>query len=331
MFLLTTQKIESTLTAYERIYIQFKGRVLGPLQHERVLELVSRGQITPEQPMSSDGVTWKTASDFHVYFPAATKEASAAPGNSAAPTPEAESWYIHFDGQPPQAYDDATIKQWVAQGTINRETLIWKPDIETWKPAGELRPQWFSSIAPEVKPGMFGSRMQGTNPAPSSGPGAETTWSTLAATFVSTKPWMQLVAIIGLLLSSLIALGTMVGFMFLGVSDRTLVIKLCLFIAMFVQTLPALFGVFVFLKLLKTSAAMAAFQYRSEPAEIGQVIRDLDAFWKFAAILSLSWVIALAISGFLTALAQNIGPPADEYSMLGESMIQPLTAVRPNR
>jgi hypothetical protein len=37
----------------DRVYIRFKGRVLGPLTQEKTMDMVKRGQITRQHELSS--------------------------------------------------------------------------------------------------------------------------------------------------------------------------------------------------------------------------------------------------------------------------------------
>ncbi len=56
------------MVTYERLYIRFKGRVLGPLTGEKVAELVKRGQITKQHEISTDSTEWKKAEEYPDLF-----------------------------------------------------------------------------------------------------------------------------------------------------------------------------------------------------------------------------------------------------------------------
>lgn len=53
------------------------------------------------------------------------------------PTPAAE-WHIAEAGQSQGPFDPEGLKQLMAQGRFTRQTQVWSPGMEGWKPAGEV-------------------------------------------------------------------------------------------------------------------------------------------------------------------------------------------------
>lgn len=63
------------------------------------------------------------------------------------PVPSAAiEYHVAANGQPAGPYNVATLRQMAADGTISAESLVWKPGMQGWAPAGEI---------PELQ-GLFG-------------------------------------------------------------------------------------------------------------------------------------------------------------------------------
>lgn len=52
-----------------RVYIRFKGRVLGPLTKEKAGKMLARGQITRQHEVSTDRISWRSVSEVEDFFP----------------------------------------------------------------------------------------------------------------------------------------------------------------------------------------------------------------------------------------------------------------------
>ena len=138
---------------YERIYIRFKGRVLGPMTQEKAVDLIRRGQITKQHELSPDGVVWKTAEEFPSLFKsesnASTKKAQEAKtaetkAVDSAPELSPEQWYANFDGVNQGPVDEATFKRWIDSNKVASDTLVWRQGMQDWIAAEIVRPDWFS-------------------------------------------------------------------------------------------------------------------------------------------------------------------------------------------
>ena len=134
----------------ERFYVRFKGRVLGPLTREKTLELTKRGQITKQHELSPDGVTWKQANEFPGFF---TNEHAVANQSAvrqkrkelAAPEKPTEEWHAHFNNSNQGPVDLQGMKNWIALGMVNKETMIWRPGMSEWQSAELIHPDWFGA------------------------------------------------------------------------------------------------------------------------------------------------------------------------------------------
>lgn len=58
-------------------------------------------------------------------------------------------WYYVQNGQQAGPVDDATFRQWIAEGRIGRDQLVWREGMAQWQAAGMI-PGLFSDMAPAV-------------------------------------------------------------------------------------------------------------------------------------------------------------------------------------
>jgi membrane protease subunit (stomatin/prohibitin family) len=54
------------------------------------------------------------------------------------PPPDIKHYYVSLDGRSEGPFDVATLRQMVAEGTLTRETYVWREDLDGWKPAGDV-------------------------------------------------------------------------------------------------------------------------------------------------------------------------------------------------
>jgi hypothetical protein len=138
--------------AMEKVYIRFKGRVLGPVTLEKAIEMVNRGQITRQHEVSADGMSWQAAGNVPELFANRTdRRALGSQLEPAAnnPEPPAGNWYANFDFNNQGPTDEVGIRQWIAMGKVTRSTLIWREGMDNWVEAGVAQPSWFVGIPME--------------------------------------------------------------------------------------------------------------------------------------------------------------------------------------
>lgn len=137
----------------DRYYVRFRGRVLGPFTAEKTTEMVRRGQVTRVHELSPDGLTWKKAEEFNEFFGKANArvavqvESSAAvnESNNANPTPVAIQWHVHCDGQEYGPIDESVLVDWIRQGRVRGDNMVWRTGMTEWSPAEAIQPNWFAS------------------------------------------------------------------------------------------------------------------------------------------------------------------------------------------
>jgi membrane protease subunit (stomatin/prohibitin family) len=73
---------------------------------------------------------------------------------SPPPLPTQASYYVALDGKQAGPFDNATLGQYVAQGKISRESLVWKQGMANWTPAGQVDElsSLFGAVPPPLPP-----------------------------------------------------------------------------------------------------------------------------------------------------------------------------------
>lgn len=132
----------------ERLYIRFKGRVLGPIELDKAIELVRRGQITRQNEVSVNGRNWQAAGSMHELFPnRSDREVISSPEASARSADTTTTlWYANFDGSNQGPTNEDGIKQWIGMAKISRNTLVWREGMTNWAEAGVVQPLWFAAL-----------------------------------------------------------------------------------------------------------------------------------------------------------------------------------------
>ena len=139
-----------------RIYIRFNGRVLGPFNHEKAVDLVRRGQITRQHELSPDGLSWKSAEQFPSLFnieakaPREKVQDSKAEVMPASPQVSSQIWYANIDGENQGPVDESTLRDWIQAGKVVGGTFVWRQGMQDWIIAETLRPEWFQRM-PQIE------------------------------------------------------------------------------------------------------------------------------------------------------------------------------------
>jgi|GEM_PF-1373249 len=146
----------------DRVYIRFKGKTLGPLTLQKVQDLARRGQITRMHDLSPDGISWVKAEEFGGVFqssrsPAGADSAATAVAsddtytltdnssrgtNHATPRPgdvpdQGVEWYAHIGGENRGPMNTSAIQAAIANGQVQKDTLVWRAGFDEWRPASE--------------------------------------------------------------------------------------------------------------------------------------------------------------------------------------------------
>ena len=291
-------------TELDRIYIRFKGRVLGPLTILKASELVKRGQITRQHELSPDGSVWKPASEFTNLFPekaVGTKPGTknnddyklqsdaVLPDSSTAPASAAQ-WYAHFDGSNQGPVDDLALKNWITTGKVTPDTLIWRQGMESWIAASLSRSDLFPSSN-----GSFNARNLSGGKSITSLESASEGGLSLGEFLIQSQRWVSFLAITGIVVGTVWMMSSIAWFFFVATrtgSGPSKVIEV-VFSLLGVATSVAWFLGSVFL--LNYANRVAVLRYRAETVDVQRAAQALGRFWTFAGIATLSWLVIIAL------------------------------------
>lgn len=156
------------MTEFERVYIRFRGRTIGPLTPDKVTDMVRRGQVTRMHELSGDGLSWVKADEFGNFFPRQQAYAGDAgdmaagadaipPGGAvvdddgepvAMPNEDAMAqWYAHVNGEKQGPVSMDQMRLYHEAKILKKDSLVWKSGMQAWKPASEALPQLFAPAA----------------------------------------------------------------------------------------------------------------------------------------------------------------------------------------
>jgi len=110
---------------------------IGPFADSQVVELIKNGTIKRDTPMWKEGLPdWCLASttEFAQHFAQA-------------------GWYYHDGTNPVGPFADSQVVELVKNGTIKRDTQIWKDGSPAWCPASTTEfAQHFAKMPPPMAP-----------------------------------------------------------------------------------------------------------------------------------------------------------------------------------
>ncbi|HID22745.1 MAG TPA: hypothetical protein EYP14_10140, partial [Planctomycetaceae bacterium] len=110
---MTDEQHPETSSGSEKCFLRSRGRIIGPLELNRILELRARGRVSGADEVSIDRRTWRKIADLEHSTTSGDKKhrgitrasdgsrnAIAERDDEAAPTqPESSCWFCYADGQ----------------------------------------------------------------------------------------------------------------------------------------------------------------------------------------------------------------------------------------
>ncbi len=287
------------MTQYDRIYVRFKGRVLGPLTHEKAADLVRRGQITKQHELSPDGLAWRMAEEFTEFFSPLTRGKSVdaqldvqLQPATIQPIVDDEQWYAHFDGSNQGPVNEGMMRQWVNQGKVRRDTMIWKSSMDNWLEAQFVRDAWFQNR--KMIADLTSNSSSDKTSAIETG---DLQW--VAERLLKSNSWAYFSAIAGIVLGTSLTIGSIALFIFsISRANKPSMeiggLLVCIYwIAWSVAFLLAA------ILLLQYSNAVGAMRFRVTANDISRALHRLAKFWSFTGICLLVWILISLFLGFL--------------------------------
>ncbi len=302
-------------------YVKVRGRTLGPLDTQRIRQLIQQGQVSRTNPMSTDNQDWKKASDFAELFQfraaesrsssamssassgggTATGSASAADPSGVFPPPDAATsgWYYSVGDSHQGPVAESVLRDLIQFGRLRSDELVWREGMTDWQPVMRMRE--FASLFPsqptQRQPAVEQVRVENNS-----------------HDFLETKNilgnsagWVTFVCVMGYLFSGLMLFGSIA--LLIGafaVNSRIAIVQAML---SFFSPL-ALIGVTVYVNLYLLSANR--FRITSRIEDLNTTFRWLARIWFVLSIFSflcLLIVIALVIIALVTGATA-----ADIYS-----------------
>lgn len=309
----------------DRLYIRFKGKILGPLTSQKIQELARRGQITRMHDLSPDGSSWVKAGEYGNLFngdkstdsqplTGGDQEArSAMPGSMySQPAPPVSGqaairptespdmsvqWYAHINGENRGPLTTASLMSSVNSGQVAPETLVWRAGFDDWRPAGDCFPQSFSQST-ETQTAATG----GSYGSVSTAGGSRDLYYELQAS----RPWALL---IGWLISIYAVLSAIYWVVFMIVEGDSRFAGSNKVVTGLVGLTFAGITIFGGVLVLRYAASLKDIAIHRSEARAIESARRLAAVWRLLGITILA-ILGFVIGGFLLVMALAAGAEA---------------------
>lgn len=291
-----------------RYFIRFKGRVLGPMTQEKVIELVQRGQVTRHHELSPDGLQWRLADSFEEFYNKRHSDNSTNRsdsqhldntdelmlsedvGDRKHKALQTDKWFTHVDGTQLGPVEEPAIRQWIGLGKITSETLMWKEGMGEWMAASLVRPQWFST---SVRGGATDQNLKEIN-----GTGLEIStiifemrrrnaWVYVVAITMTLMVSVQVIANVFLLIKELVAPAVS------GSQAIWSVFLVMLYLAI------SLIGFVACLRLIQYANIITAMKYAPTPENMLSATQILSLFWFYSGVYILANLLLIALVSLL--------------------------------
>lgn len=280
------------MTRYEKIYIRFRGRTLGPITQAKAEDLIRRHQITKQHELSADSVSWRPAQElFPDEFANAKQQEEAKDKGEhveqAVEQPTAAQvvepqWYAIVNGKRTGPVSESTIRTWVGLGTIQPESKVWQDGLPDYVDAGSIRPEWF-----------FGKRSKAEDEDK-----GQLVW--IGEKLLAGKRWALLFAVVGLTYWAFSVIGCtiwLLGLLTQQTQDEIVGVQLVSCLLGIGTSIIFFIGFFFLLRFVQS---LTPLQFGADRKSITHVLDQLSRFWVYAGISSL--VLLCIVTFFATAV-----------------------------
>ncbi len=293
----------------DRIYIRFKGRVLGPLTKAKALEMVKRGQITRQHELSPDGSNWRLASEYEEFFPVAVMKTAASVtaqskgAEQGAVAESAKEWYAHFDGGNQGPVDESGVRGWITGGKVSATTMIWKTGMSEWMEAGVIRPEWFAR-------GSAGkSRQVGVEVSSLSNEGGDAPVATYVSTAIKPRGWILFLAICAVIFASFGVIFSSLMFISAASGPGSGPGKALLVVTTLTNLAAWGIAFYICILLFRIASELQVLRYQQTPEGMLKVLQAYSNFWSTLGV----YVATVLVIGFLLtfmflALGASLAP-----------------------
>lgn len=127
------------------MYIRIRGRVHGPLSEAQITQMIQQGKAGKFNDVSTDGKTWRRATEFPELFPQKVTrrdpdELALADDNASGSSSDnkGDLWFLSNDGITGTGpFSIGEIKSMLASGKASQNSFVWK-EGESAKPLSEV-------------------------------------------------------------------------------------------------------------------------------------------------------------------------------------------------
>jgi hypothetical protein len=269
------------LARYDRIYIRFRGRTLGPITQIKAEDLIRRHQITKQHELSADSVSWRPADElFPDVFNELSEESGEGEANKPATTqpvtavPVEVQWFAIIDGTQQGPVPELTLRTWIANGSVRPDTPIWREGLQQFIEAEKVRPEWF------FKPSAATHDEETAEEMPPA-------LARVCNSLLISRKWTFLFGVAGLTISILALVGsTWMLLSTISQSERNPVIlgRMLQHLATIVQTISLITG---FVLVLRYAQSLTPLRFAPTEARIGIALQRLTHVWMFAGIAAI--------------------------------------------
>ena len=207
-----------------RLYIRFRGRVLGPYNEEKLQALARRGQLSRMHELSVDGVSWQSAADYPDLFvsnslvetstvgpltsqPSVPSDMRVVPMSSPAAQPVTHSsptWYYMIANERRGPVSRESLQSMALSGQIRGETMVWAEGMVSWSPASNIG--GLLTVASESREINISSSIESRASTRGSGAGDDLN-DGLRRAAISARPWVLFIAITSFVDATLCLIG----------------------------------------------------------------------------------------------------------------------------
>lgn len=288
----------------EPLYVRIRGRVQGPFELEKLQSLARRGQFSRAHQVSTDGATWRKASEFPELFavadrlpavPAAgglqTQSAQTQPAQARqtqTQTASAPTWYYaKGDSQfGPTSFEE--LRQLASTGQLRPQDAVWCEGMSNWATADSIANLSFGAARHDASP------MQTVGGGRREGGGGELD-STTVRSLARSRGWVIFLGVCSLIFGALL----LIGAVFLLMAGATASVFVVMALFNFVYAAIFIVGG---LMLLSYSGEIRELMHNPSEAQLAAAMHKLRAFWMFLGIILLLTMLVALVFVFLIVL-----------------------------
>jgi len=277
----------------DSLYVKLRGRVIGPFEKDRLLQMIQQGQLSRASLVSSDGDSWQKAGSVSSLFRQDGKGASRvkAVETSANGGSQQKSDEIWHYGSGTESHGPVTvqaIQELIANGKVGPNDTVWQQGMEDWEPVSNVGEfvEFFSDTESSENSAATQSGTIAKNESSIGNAFAETARLTTAS-----APWVSLISVVTFISSAVLFFGSL--FILIKGAQAQSVILITNGVLGFVQVTIMIGGAML---LNRYAAGCRKFQHTNQPVDLYDALVWLGKFWVLAGLVMIMVVIISVIA-----------------------------------